>query len=89
MQLLLLSLCVSSSFHGVNVIFIIALYQLQKLKACELIKMMYSNLVEETFLVTLWLLGNLVRETHSVKLGSLVCTVTVHRFLFLFDCHGI
>ena len=38
------------SFNGVNVIFIIALYQLQKLKACVLIKMTYSNLVEETFL---------------------------------------
>ena len=25
---------------------------------------------------------------HSVKLGYLVCAVTVHLFLFLFECHG-
>ena len=46
MQLLLSISCSSSSFDGVNVLFIIALYQLQKLKARVLIKMMYSNIVE-------------------------------------------
>ena len=25
---------------------------------------------------------------HSVKLGYLVCAVTVHLLLFLFECHG-
>ena len=26
---------------------------------------------------------------HSVKLDYLVCAVTVHLLLFLFECHGI
>ena len=46
MQLLLSSSCASRSFHGGNVIFITALYRLQKLKVCVLIKMMFSNLVK-------------------------------------------
>ena len=25
---------------------------------------------------------------HSVKLGYLVCAITVHLLLFLFECHG-
>ena len=25
---------------------------------------------------------------HSIKLGYLVCAVTVHLLLFLFECHG-
>ena len=36
-------------FHGVNVIFTIALYQLQKLEARVNIKMMFNNLVSEIF----------------------------------------
>ena len=29
-----------------------------------------------------------VFAVHSVKLGYLVCAVTVHLLLFLFECHG-
>ena len=25
---------------------------------------------------------------HSIKLGYLVCAITVHLLLFLFECHG-
>ena len=49
-ELLFSRSCALSTFHGVNVIFIIALYQLQNLKARVHIKMMYSDWVEETFL---------------------------------------
>ena len=44
------------NFHDVNVVFIIALYQLQnliELKARAHIKVMYSNLVEATIFVNL------------------------------------
>ena len=50
MQLLLSKSCALRSFHDVNVVFIIALYQLQNLKARVHIKIMYSNLVEGIFL---------------------------------------
>ena len=59
-----------------------------ELKAHVHIKIMYSNLIDDIF-VTLGPLGIIVRQTmHSVKLGHLVCAVTVHLLLFLFECHG-
>ena len=61
-----------------------------ELKAHVHIKIMYSNLVETTSFLTLGPLGIIVRQIHvmhSVKLGYLVCAVTVHLLLFLFECH--
>ena len=40
--------------------------------------------------MTLGPLGNLIRQIkHSVKFGSFVCAIIVHRLLFFFDYHGI
>ena len=69
------------NFHDVNVVFIVPASELE-LKARVHIKIMYSSLVEATFLVNLGPLEILIRLImHSVKLGSLVFAITVLRYV--------